>query len=172
MLTGHRKTLLASMKRSQLDDAEDPTEWVVPGELTKGHRKLGKKKAKPYFTPLVPLVQRIIKGLPRDSDFVFPGRGSDHLDPGTPLVNKLIKRGAPSDLTYHALRHTVATWVAATGPVESREARAAVVLNHSGPRTVTADYIHVAANKRGLLQSWADHIEKLVRPAEGVALLR
>src|SRR6478735_9342813 len=90
---------------------------------------------------LAALAQRIVKSLPKrtDIDLVFEGR-----DPGVPLhvgtglIRKLSKHGAPADFTYHAVRHTIATWLENEGHSEFERG---LVLNHSGSG-VTAGYSH------------------------------
>jgi integrase len=89
---------------------------------------------------------------------------------GTGLIRKLAKLGAPADFTYHAMRHTVATWLENNGHSEFERG---LVLNHSGSG-VTAGYSHGYALdlKLALLTKWADHVERLVAPGEGVTRLR
>jgi integrase len=89
---------------------------------------------------------------------------------GTTILRKLIARGAPADFSFHAARHTLATWLENK---DHSEWERAVVLNHSGSGSVTANYSHGAPVnlKLDLLTKWSDQVEKLVT-AEGVALLR
>lgn len=171
VLLAPRKTALAHARWSHLDDPENPTLWTTPHELTKSKKTANKKRT--YLTPLPPLAQRILKGLPPREDaptLLFPGRKKgEPLDPGTPLSRKLGRLGAPEDFNYHAMRHTVATWLENNGhsPFEI-----GLVLNHSGSG-VTAGYSHgyPLELKRTLLNKWADHVEGLLT-AEGVSLLR
>jgi hypothetical protein len=59
------------MRRDDLDDADNPTLWTTPHELTKSRKKANRKRV--YLTPLPPLAQRLIKGLLEgNSDRVFP----------------------------------------------------------------------------------------------------
>jgi integrase len=86
------------------------------------------------------------------------------LDPGTPLSEKLVEFGAPKDFNFHAVRHTIATWLENAGHSEYERG---LVLNHSGKAGVTAGYSHgyPLDLKRQLLCKWADHVEKLVTAA-------
>ena len=162
------------MRRTDLDDPDNPTLWTTPHELTKSKKKLTKKRV--YLTPLPPLAQRIIKSLPKGDDRLFPtlpltSKYTDHsYFHGTPLVHKLVEHGAPADFTFHAWRHTIATWLQAERGYDDWEC--ALVLNHAGSG-VTAGYIHGLALKLKLqlLTEWADHVESIVQP-EGAALLR
>jgi hypothetical protein len=71
LLLAPRKTALALMKRSDLNNPDYPLLWTTPFELTKSKKTLGKKRV--YQTPLPLLAQRIIKGLPKSSgDRLFP----------------------------------------------------------------------------------------------------
>ena len=177
MLLAPRKTALASMRRSHLDDANNPALWTTPHELTKS--KKSSKKKREYKTPLPPLAARILKGLARsDSDtdaLVFPGLpmrttpADGQVFIGNPLKHKLVDRGAPADFAFHTWRHTLATFLENAGHSEWERG---LVLNHSGSG-VTAGYSHghPLDLKRALLVKWAEHVERLVQP-EGAALLR
>ena len=83
---------------------------------------------------------------------------------------KLIEHGAPKDFSYHAVRHTVATFLENAGHSEWERG---LILNHSGSGSVTAGYSHgyPLDLKRMLLTKWADHVEQLVT-REGAIRLR
>ena len=172
-----RKTALACLRRSHLDNGDNPTLWTTPWELTKSRKKVSKRKRE-YLTPLPPLAQRILKSMPnsdKDPDVVFPGlpvhetEGGRPTFYGVPLQRKLVERGAPADFSYHAWRHTVATFLENAGRSEWERG---LILNHAGSG-VTTDYSHghPLALKREMLCKWADHVESLVQP-EGAVLLR
>jgi integrase len=176
ILLAPRKTALACLQWSHLDDPDNPTLWTTPFELTKSRKNTTKKRV--YLTPLPPLAQRIIKGLPKrdGEDLLFPDlpvhrtRGGQSTFEGIKLVRKMIEHGAPEDFDYHAWRHTIATWLQVAGYSEWERGLA---LNHSSSGSVTAGYSHgyPLELKRKLLEKWADHIERLVQP-EGAVLLR
>jgi integrase len=176
ILLAPRKTALACMRRSHLDDPDQSTLWTTPFELTKSRKASSKKRV--YLTPLPALAQRIIKGLPkdaRDPDRLFPGlpvRESEGGRPafnGSPLTRRLVERGAPTDFGYHAWRHTIATFLENAGRSEWERS---LILNHGGT-SVTAGYSHghPLELKRQMLEQWADHVERLVSP-QGATLLR
>ena len=174
MLLAPRKNELTGMRRSEMkfDAGGNPIVWITPHERTKSRKKQTNGRRRVYTTPLPPLAQRIIKSLPKreDGDLVFEGRAPGApLYVGTKLIRKLVKLGAPADFTYHAVRHTVATWLENQGHSEFERG---LVLNHSGSG-VTAGYSHGYALglKLALLTKWADNIERLVQPG-GAALLR
>jgi integrase len=177
MLLAPRKRELAWMTWSYLDDAENPKLWETPFELTKS-RKNARKKRK-YFTPLPPLAQRILKGLPKGGpeDRVFPAirvnidKGGNKVVHDEGLKDALVARGAPRDFMPHAWRHTVATFLGK----RHTEWEVGLVLNHSGS-SVTAGYMHGTPGewKLQLLEEWAAHVEALVQPADStnVVVLR
>ena len=177
ILLAPRKTALACMRRSHLDNADNPALWTTPFELTKSRKNSGKKRV--YETPLPPLAQRIIKSLPKspkDPDCMFPGlpvhqtEGGQSTFYGIHLKRRLVEHGAPADFGFHTWRHTVATFLQ---NASHSEWECGLVLNHSGNGSVTAGYSHGNPRdlKRTLLGEWADHVERLVQP-KGAKLLR
>src|SRR4029078_8359326 len=61
MLLAPRKTALAYLQRSHLDDSDNPTIWTVPQHLVKMRKRTNKKRV--YVIPLPPLAKRIVKQL-------------------------------------------------------------------------------------------------------------
>jgi integrase len=177
ILLAPRKTALAAMRRSHLGDANNPTLWTTPFDLTKSRKSSTKKRE--YLTPLPPLAQRILAGVlkttGRPDDRVFPSlpvhetAGGQATFRGVELKQRLVEYGAPADFEFHAWRHTLASWLEDQGEGEWERA---LVLNHS-ETGVTAGYSHgyPLDTKRQLLEKWADHVAALVVP-EGTALLR
>ena len=171
ILLAPRKTALAKMQLSHLDYTKEPPLWTTPHELTKS-KKTAKRK-RDYLTPLPPLAERILKPiLPKDGAeaWIFPGAHKGvPIWPGSPLQRKLVKAGAPADVAFHTVRHTIATWLQTKGHSEHE---VALVLNHA-KGGVTAGYSHgyPLDLKLVLLTEWADHVEHLVMP-KGVKALR
>ena len=176
LLLAPRKTALALMRRgdlSQPDHTGTPTLWTTPHELTKSKKNTANKRK--YLTPLPPLAQRIIKGLPRSNDRVFPTLVVQYSRAGQPqlkdsrLLRALIRHGAPKDLHFHGMRHTLASWLQTHG---HSEWEVGLILNHSSS-SVTAGYSHgyPLELKRELLSKWAGHVEDVVQP-QGARVLR
>jgi len=174
MLLAPRKTALACLRRSHLDDPDNPTVWTTPWELTKSRKKVVKRKRE-YLTPLPPLAQRIIKGLAKNEnepDRVFPGLPVHETEAGQPtfygvhLKRRLVEHGAPADFGYHSWRHTIATFLENAGHSEWERG---LVLNHSGSG-VTAGYSHGHALdlKLSLLDKWAKHVKRIVSTGDNV----
>ena len=173
MLLAPRKTALAAMTRRDLDNPDDPTLWTTPHELVKVRKSARKKRN--YLTPLPPLARRILKGLPNNTERLFPmlsvaktpGRSLNADD--AVLKTQLKRAGAPKDFTAHTFRHTIATWLQDKG---HSEWEVGLALNHSGSG-VTAGYSHSypLELKRKLLELWSGHVEKQVQP-KGTRILR
>lgn len=167
ILLAPRKTALASLQRSHLDNPDNPTVWTTPFELTKSRKTTKKKRV--YLTPLPPLAQRIVKGLPKEEERLFPSlqvhqtEGGSATFYGVHLKELLVEAGAPKDFGFHTWRHTISTFLESAGHSEWERG---LVLNHSGTG-VTAGYSHgyPLELKRKLLEKWADHVEGLVTPA-------
>ena len=174
LLLAPRRSALALMQWSHLNDQANPTLWVTPHELTKS-RKSSDDKPRTYLTPLPALAQRILKGLPRSEARVFPTVPVARMKSGvdrfidTRLLNNLVKAGAPKDFKPHAIRHTIATYLEKQGYGLWERG---LILNHA-EQGVTAGYSHSHALelKRKLLEEWAGYVEGLVQPA-GVKVLR
>ena len=184
-----RKAALAGMRWSEITtkkirvrdaegkEIEQELEcWTTPPERVKQTKRAEQQTRRTYETPLPPLAQRILSRLRKlktDNELVFVTKQGAKVRPGTALMSRLAKLGAPdvfkTHADYHAWRHTAATWFQNQG--HTAEERA-LVLNHK-ESGVTAGYSHGFAVEltHVLLVEWADHIERIAQP-EGVALLR
>ena len=167
-----RKNELAGMRRSEIDD---DNLWTIPTERTKTAKK-AEAKGRVYPTPLPALAQRIVKGIPQESneaeaDLVFPGakKGKPFV-PGAKLQKAIQEASGVADFDFHACRHTVATWLQKQNHSQYERS---LVLNHS-ETGVTADYSHgyPLSLKRELLEEWAGHIGELTKPGANVERLR
>jgi integrase len=163
MLLALRRQELALAKWSEFTPQDEPSLFTVPTERVKLKASAKLEKQPKYLIPLPKLAQRLLRGLRREGELVFPD-----LDV-TSLKIKLVRGGAPADFMLHTFRHTVATFLQNAG---RSEWEVGLVLNHSGSG-VTANYSHgVPIKLKGeMLTEWADHVERLVT-AEGVARLR
>ncbi len=160
LLLAPRKVALANMTWEDIKDGV----WVTPFEFTKSRKSSVRKRT--YHTPLPPLALRILAGLSKSNERVFP---TIPTEPAERFSKELIVNGAPGDFTYHAVRHSVATWLQNNG---ASEYEIGLILNHAGTG-VTAGYSHGIPMKLKLelLTRWSDHVESLVTPT-GAALLR
>jgi integrase len=165
MLLALRRDELAEARWSEFDNPTEPTLFVVPSERVKMKALTKIKKHPTYKVPLPPLAVRILKGLRREGELLFPGLDVRKLTP------KLVKLGAPKDFKLHVFRHTIATRLQTEG---KSEWEIGLVLNHASGGTVTGGYSHgyPIELKRTLLTEWASHVERLVSPGKGIARLR
>lgn len=169
ILTGKRRSALARMRWSEIDDAWT---WTPPAET----RSKGRNK-RVHVTPLPRLAQRILtrlrprQGDPDASDYVFVGRlRGTHLDAGTTFQRAVQEASKIPDFFLHACRHTVETEMGGTLKVlpHIRD----LVLDHAPLRGSGKDYDHNEYKKEigEALEQWAQHVESLVAP-KGVGLL-
>jgi integrase len=161
LLLALRREELAQAMWSEFDNANAPTQFVVPFERTKG--KVTRKRKTTYVVPLPALAQRILRKLVRDGENLFPRIDQQR------LKAKLVEEGAPKDFKLHVARHTIATWMENEGKSEYERG---LVLNHAASG-VTAGYSHGTASKLKLelLSQWSGHVERLVQPGENVTPL-
>jgi integrase len=158
MLLALRRDELAQSEWSEFDS--ELTLFTVPTSRVKMKASAKLEKQPVYKVPLPQLAQRLLKRLRQDRTMVFK-----NLDPSR-LSKKLVREGAPEDFLLHTFRHTVATWLENNGRSEWERG---LVLNHSGGGSVTGGYSHgyPLELKLKMLTEWADHISRLVAPAEG-----
>jgi integrase len=161
LLTGKRRTALAEMRWEQIKQTDHGWFWAAPP---------GRKNKRVHSAPLSNLVQRILH--PRqDSGFVFPGSRDGRINAGTSLTRSIINAGAPADFFLHSLRHIAESKLAELKiPAQIRDR----LFDHAEDRGSGSVYDHATyeTEMRSALETWADHIARLVQPAEGVKVLR
>ena len=147
--------------------------WTTPHELTKSKGTAANKsedEQRTYLTPLPALAQRELlrikpKGANPD-DLLFPDLPMQETKAGRPvfqgirLSRRLMKAAELKEFNYHAFRHTIASWLKASGKTLFDRG---LVLNHK-EAGVTAGYSHGYALRRNLdvLTDWSKHVEKLI----------
>jgi integrase len=165
LLTGQRRSEVAGMRRSEIDERERL--WTLPGERTKNSR--------PHVVPLSPQATSIIEAIRRiaGSDYVFTTTGDSGLGGFSRAKERLDQRMTPAKpWTFHDLRRTAATGMADIG-IQPHIIEA--VLNHvSGHRAGVAGIYNraaYAAEKADALQRWADHVDRLVTGEAAVKVI-
>ena len=166
ILTALRRDELAEAEWSEFDSAETPTLFTVPSERTKLRTEAKQKKKRVYLVPLVPLAQRVLKGIKREGECVFSGLDAEGIK--TNLL--ALDVGVPKDFKLHTFRHTVATYFENKGRSEWERG---LLQNHAGSGSVTGGYNHGYSLdlNRALLEEGAEHVERVTTP-QGVARLR
>jgi integrase len=77
--------------------------WIVPAGRMKGHRE--------HRVPLTDSVLKILKALPREAEFVFPG-GRGGASVSNMAMAQLLKRMGRLDITVHGFRSAFRDWAA------------------------------------------------------------
>jgi hypothetical protein len=159
LLTGKRKTALAKMPWSQIDQNWF---WDVPEPARKTNKRL-------HSVPLSSLVQRIIH--PRQArGYVFARPDGKPIDVEKKLTRRIKDAGVMDDFFLHGCRHLAETKMAELQvPPHIRDR----LCDHVEDRGSGSKYDHHAYEKemREALEKWSDHVEQLVQPS-GAALLR
>lgn len=158
MLTGQRRTEVASMRWSEID--MEAATWTLSAAETKSDRA--------HLVPLSAPAVAILGALPRLGDYVFTTDGETHFSgysKGKATLDRYIaaKGEALAPWTLHDLRRSAATHMVRLGVSETIVAR---VLNHARQGVTAKVYaLHsYAPEKRHALDVWAAEI---VRTAEG-----
>jgi integrase len=165
ILTGKRKSALASMRWEEIDD---DGLWTPRGD-----RRRKKSNKRLHAIPLPGLAMRVLQPLRGNSDYgpVFPGRTHGSvICPGTALQNRVKQESGVEKFYWHAVRHTVETKLAELRILPHIRD---IILDHAPARGAGAGYDHYSYGPeiREALEKWAKHIEGLVTSGD-VALLR
>jgi Arm DNA-binding domain len=159
LLTGKRRTALAKMLWQEIG-----ADWfwdAPPGSRTK----------RLHGVPLPGLAQRILHPR-RKTGTVF--EAIDYRQ----LTAKVQKLAGIDDFFLHGTRHLVETQTAALRDANEKSLIPPhirdLLFDHATSRGSGAGYDHheYVPEMRSALEAWADHVERLVAPAEGVTRLR
>jgi integrase len=154
ILTGQRRGEVAGMQWSEV--SLEPGLWTLPRERTKNDKR--------HEVPLATQAVDAIRQVPQISErLVFTTNAKVAVTGFTRLKHRLDKLSGFADWRVHDLRRTVASGMARLGislPVIEK------VLNHASGSFagIVGVYQHHAFTdeKRAALQTWADHVERLV----------
>lgn len=155
VLTASRKAEVTEAKWGEFD--LEAGEWEIPAD----RMKAGRAHWVPLSRQSVTLLHALRALVPEGSVYLFPNR----LDPDRPMadrsLNALMERlGFSGDGTPHGMRATFSTHFNAAGASVDVIERC---LAHVPGNRVRAAYNRHAyqAERRELLQTWADHVDKL-----------
>ena len=159
VLTGKRKTALATMQWQEID-----TNWFWNApQSTKKNKRL-------HPIPLPTLAQRILH--PRKATgAVFPGADDGHVHVnGDRLQRKIIEASGLADYFHHGVRHLVESKLAEIGIAPHVRD---LLLDHRPNRGSGAGYDHhqYRDEMRAALEAWAAHVVKLAKGAASAATL-
>lgn len=154
LLTGCRRTELAQLTRSEIDR----NQALIT--LSADRYKTGR----PHVVPLSTLALHLLDGVPLfvDQDFVFSTDGGSKPISGFSKLKDRLDRGVTFDWDLHDLRRTLRTGLSRLRvPREIAER----VLGHvQGGIEAHYDHWSYLDEKREALESWARHVEAIVRP--------
>ncbi|MCH7852125.1 MAG: tyrosine-type recombinase/integrase, partial [Candidatus Marinimicrobia bacterium] len=143
ILTAARTGEVIGSRWSEIDF--DKRLWIVSGERTKSGRE--------HRVPLPDRALDILKAIPREGEFVFPGSRAKHPLSSMPMLEML--RGMRSSLTVHGFRSTFRDWCGdrTNYPREMIE----FALAHAIGNKTEAAYRRATAleKRRNLMQAWA-----------------
>jgi integrase len=156
LVTGQRRTEIATMERSELD--LEARLWSIPAGKAKNRRA--------HLVPLSGLAIGIIHSVPAfDGRFVFSTRPGTHISGFSKAKVRAAALSGVADWRLHDLRRTAATRLAELGiahPVVSK------LLNHSprGVMGVTSIYnrYEYLEERREAMDRWARRIAEIVSP--------
>lgn len=143
ILTAARTGEVLGAKWSEIDG----TVWTVPASRMKAKRE--------HRVPLSDRAAAVLRDLPREDDWVFPGRA------GKPLSNMsllmLLRRMGHGDIVAHGFRSTFRDWAAETTSFQSEVVEMA--LAHSIGNAVEAAYRRgdLMERRRELMGAWAKY---------------
>lgn len=150
MLTALRATEFRALKWSEVN--MDTLTISIPPARRKD------KKKEPFIVPLSRQAATLLRNLPRNSEFVFPGRKGKKPITGPALLYS-IRQFLPSHkgVTMHGCRSTFSGWCAETG--KDSDLREACLMHAVGSK-VSQDYMRseLIEQRRTIMQSWADAI--------------
>src|SRR6185436_13192312 len=163
MLTGQRRNEIGELASSEIMAADDSTKAYIalPGERT--------KNGLPHDVPLSRAALDVLESQPRIAgrDLVF-GTGEGGFSGWSKAKAALDKASGVTGWTLHDLRRTMATGMGDLGVLPHV---IEAVINHiSGHKAGVAGIYNrstYAAEKRGALDLWANHIAVLVAQASG-----
>lgn len=160
MLTGQRRTEVASMRWSDID--MDAATWVLSAAETKSDRA--------HLVPLSAPAIAILEAVPRLGDYVFTTDGENHFQgfakAKATLDQFIAGTSEPlSAWTLHDLRRSAATHMVRLGVSETVVSR---VLNHARQGVTAKVYaLHsYAPEKRHALDAWAAEVLRVVHGAQ------
>lgn len=156
MLTGQRRTEVASMRWSDVD--MEAGAWLLKAADTKAERA--------HLVPLSAPMLALLEGLPHLGDFVFTSDGKTHIKSyakGKARLDTFLASGGDPlpAWTFHDLRRTVSSHLARLGVSTDIRGR---ILNHAMQGVTERHYTpyDFQAEKRSALDRWAAELMRAV----------
>ena len=150
ILTAARKNEVVGMRWAEIDLATKV--WIVPANRMKASRE----HRVPLSDQAIALLERMAQV--REGEFVFPGQHRATLSPAA--IDKLLRNRMRSGVCMHGFRATFRTW-AAERTSFPREVVEAALSHAVGDKVETAyQRSDLLAQRRRLMDAWADYIDR------------
>jgi len=163
LVTGARSAEVKRMRWADIDEAE--MLWTIPAETAKNGRE--------HVLPLTDTVLKLLRGLPRTSDYVF---AADTIQGHMQWMQKTtarIRKDTGIEWTSHDLRRSCATWLSRIGVDDLLIGR---ILNH---RWAEANMTNSVYNRdrripemRAALEDWDAKVKTILRGEPGAKIKR
>jgi integrase len=149
-LLGQRRDEIRCMPRSEI--VAGTNDWLLPARRNKPKRD--------HLLPLPSAVVEIINSLPNTGPYVFSADGKRPYAGQRRLLANLRRKSGVTGWTFHDLRRTCATGMAAIGIAQDTIDR---VLNHAKGKLAGTYNVHdYSAEKAGALKAWAERVAIVV----------
>jgi integrase len=144
ILTGQREDEIAGMTWTELDGCL----WRIPAARHKGKRG--------HDVPLPPAVMALIEALPRESDYVFAGRGGRPIGGFSGIKAKTDEISGVTGWRWHDLRRTCGSFIEEEFGLEVQKA----VLGHAMGDKLAQTYARGSGyrRKKAALAVWCDYV--------------
>jgi len=145
--------------------------WVIPEEQTGRKGKIGKRT--PHAVPLCTQAVKILRGLypiTGQGEYVFPNRNSAGRVISENTVLKIIETiGYKGKMTGHGFRSLARSIL---GEMGHRWEVLEAMLSHALVNQTAAAYVRTTyfEERRGIMQQWADYLDKVEAGAEVIPL--
>lgn len=176
LLTAARRNEAAHMTWSELDDPDEPREWIIPADRTKNGRA--------HLVPLSEPARAVLRGLPRGRSGPFTFSTTDGAKPisGFTTARRRTDRLAaaaaarsgvepPAPWKIHDLRRTARTGMSGLDIV--RDIGERCLNHHVGSKLDRIYDVHeYKPHKADAFQRWGEHVEALVSPRPSLKRVR
>lgn len=149
--------------------------WTIPAAKMK-RKVAGKINGRPHFVPLAPQAVEVLEGLKPltgHGTYVFPSLITGERPMSENTVNTALRRMGfgQSEMTAHGFRSMARTIIAERLPgVAVDVIEAQLAHGKSGPLGMAYDRAEYMDQRRTLMQTWADYLDRLRVGAEVVQL--
>lgn len=173
ILTFQRPGNVLSMRWADVD--LDAAVWTIPAEAMK-RTKQGKASGPDHVVPLASQAVELLRELQPLTGagvYCFPNMRTKGRPISSVTMNAAMRRMGfgPDEMTAHGFRATARTIMAEQLPdVDPEWIEAQLAHGKSGPLGAAYDRAKYLAQRKGMMQAWADYLDRLRKGADVVAL--